>query len=358
MNDAVEGHISLDDLENVVSWNYFRLDHLGNNVAVWNALTDSTTQRMFYFPSGLPIGISTGQGTQPYKYNGKEYDEMHGYDVYDYGFRGYYATIARFTSPDPLSEQTPWQSPYSYASNNFTGEIDWMGLFGSSGFASGGAGAPQCIILDNEGYIKALIDDDDLRIYVDEEGDWTPDKGKEKLKAVGWMLAPFDVYYQNFLQAKKEGRRIKAFGFYYGQLNFSVSLSIGVQLEKKISIPPILQKFVKIKKLPAGVNLVSFELLDLSWNYDDGVEADYLGEDNQTKVAQNLSLLFLSLDHEFLIESLSAEYISGTEHSSVSFIAPIYDSEKGDNAPWSFSISGAFGIGYSVSINYSWYYEP
>ncbi len=45
MNDAVEGHISLDDLENVVSWNYFRRDHLGNNVAVWKATADSTIRR-------------------------------------------------------------------------------------------------------------------------------------------------------------------------------------------------------------------------------------------------------------------------------------------------------------------------
>ena len=128
-----EGYITLDALHRVDSWNYFRRDHLGNNVAVWNASADTTVQRMFYYPSGLPIGISTGQSAQPYKYNGKEYVEMHGYDVYEYGFRGYYATIARFTSIDPLCERTPWQSPYCYASNNFTGEIDWMGL--SSGEA-------------------------------------------------------------------------------------------------------------------------------------------------------------------------------------------------------------------------------
>ncbi|MBQ7209963.1 MAG: hypothetical protein IJS05_03605 [Paludibacteraceae bacterium] len=44
------------------------------------------------------------------------------------GARGYYATIVRFTSIDPLAENTPWQSPYSYASNNFIAEIDWMGM--------------------------------------------------------------------------------------------------------------------------------------------------------------------------------------------------------------------------------------
>ena len=63
-------------------------------------------------------------------YNGKELVESptYEYNVYDYGFRGYYATIGRFTSMDPLAEKTPWQSPYVYAGNNFINSTDWMGL--------------------------------------------------------------------------------------------------------------------------------------------------------------------------------------------------------------------------------------
>ena len=57
---TTEGYIALDDQEQITSWNYSRRDHLGNNVAVWNASADTTIQRMFYYPSGLPIGISTG----------------------------------------------------------------------------------------------------------------------------------------------------------------------------------------------------------------------------------------------------------------------------------------------------------
>lgn len=88
------------------TWYYYRRDHLGNNVAVWNATEDNTVQRTFYYASGLPMSCSIGQATQSRKYNGKEYVEDHGFDVYDYGFRGYYATIGRFTSIDPLAEQT------------------------------------------------------------------------------------------------------------------------------------------------------------------------------------------------------------------------------------------------------------
>ena len=30
---------------------------------------------------------------------------MHGYDTYDYGWRGYYAAVGRFTMVDPLAEK-------------------------------------------------------------------------------------------------------------------------------------------------------------------------------------------------------------------------------------------------------------
>ena len=109
---------------------YFHKDHLGNVCAVWNATTDEVVQRTIYYPSGVPMAQSTGQGVQPLKYNAHEYIETHGYDTYDYGFRGYYATIGRFTSIDPLCERTPWQSPYAYANNNWINQIDYVGLFG------------------------------------------------------------------------------------------------------------------------------------------------------------------------------------------------------------------------------------
>ena len=191
-----EGYIALDAQEQITSWNYFRRDHLGNNVAVWNATADSTIQRMFYYPSGLPLNLSTNQGAQPYKYNGKEYDEMHGYDVYDYGFRGYYATIARFTSPDPLSEQTPWQSPYTYASNNFIGEIDWMGLFGSTGFASGGYGICQYVVLNEDGLVIGYdYNSSDHHVYMVDKDEW--DGKYESLKPsqiIGWEIPGWKKY--------------------------------------------------------------------------------------------------------------------------------------------------------------------
>ena len=65
---------------------------------------------------------------QPYKYNGKEFIEMHGYDTYDYGARGLYAALMRFTTIDPLCEKYPEISPYVYCHNNPVNMVDPEGL--------------------------------------------------------------------------------------------------------------------------------------------------------------------------------------------------------------------------------------
>ena len=110
---------------------YYIKDLLGNIRETYihpDANYKECVERTQYYPSGLLWAEATNSSEQPYKYNSKEYVEMHGYDVYEYGARGYYATIGRFTSIDPLCEQTPWQSPYVYANNNGINNIDWMGL--------------------------------------------------------------------------------------------------------------------------------------------------------------------------------------------------------------------------------------
>ena len=174
---------------------YYHRDHLGNNCAVWNATSNSIAQRTWYYTSGTPMPVSTAQGVQPYKYNGKEYIESHGYDTYDYGFRGYYATIGRFTSIDPLTERTPWQSPYTYANNNWIKLIDYAGLFGmdKDAFASN-------FTVVNKDY-KVIYHDDDngTGVYM-----WLGDDDFELgengsipwglLDILGWEL-PYATYF-------------------------------------------------------------------------------------------------------------------------------------------------------------------
>jgi len=109
---------------------YYRKDHLGNNREVWLANTDSTVQRTQYYPSGLPMTYNDGDnpGQQRKKYNGKEFDEMHGYDTYDYGARGYYAAIGGFMTVDPLAEKHYNISPYVYCAGNPVRFIDPTGM--------------------------------------------------------------------------------------------------------------------------------------------------------------------------------------------------------------------------------------
>jgi len=67
-------------------------------------------------------GIATSN--QPYKYNDKELDRMHGLDWYDYGARFYDSALGRWHSVDPMAEKMPWVSPYVYCSDNPINMID------------------------------------------------------------------------------------------------------------------------------------------------------------------------------------------------------------------------------------------
>lgn len=116
---------------------YYRKDHLGSIREVWRAsyvsssgttIAASTTQRTQYYPSGLPWYEGTGASTQAYKYNAKEFLEMHGYDTFDYGARGMYPAIGSFTSVDPLAEKYYSISPYAYCAGNPVNRIDPNGM--------------------------------------------------------------------------------------------------------------------------------------------------------------------------------------------------------------------------------------
>ena len=99
---------------------YNRTDHLGNIREVWHASSKTTIQRTQYYPSGLPWETTPADNlsTQPYKYNGKEFVEMSGYDGLDYGARTYFADRNGWGSMDPLAEDYYDISPYAYGLNN------------------------------------------------------------------------------------------------------------------------------------------------------------------------------------------------------------------------------------------------
>ncbi|MDH6312259.1 RHS repeat-associated protein [Parabacteroides sp. PFB2-10] len=75
-----------------------------------------------------PFGMSYGEGQslelQPYKYTGKEYDNKHGLNLYDYDARFYDPALGRFMTMDPLAEKYYSISPYAYCGNNPIIRID------------------------------------------------------------------------------------------------------------------------------------------------------------------------------------------------------------------------------------------
>ena len=81
-------------------------------------------QRTQYYPSGLPWAEAMVPAEQPYKYNSKEFVEMHGLDEYDSKARWYYPAICRTTTMDPLAEKYYSTSPYAWCGNNPIRNID------------------------------------------------------------------------------------------------------------------------------------------------------------------------------------------------------------------------------------------
>jgi RHS repeat-associated protein len=91
-----------------------------NNRAVINEF-GVVRQVTNYYPFGAPYAdasASTNTDFQPYKYNGKEFDKMHGLNTYDYGARQYNPITARWDRMDPLAEKYYSISPYVYCMNN------------------------------------------------------------------------------------------------------------------------------------------------------------------------------------------------------------------------------------------------
>ena len=84
-------------------------------------------QRMQYYPSGLPWGEAMYPSEQRWKYNGKEFVEMHGLDEYDSKARWYYPAICRTTTMDSHAEKYYPTSPYAWCGNNFVRNVDLDG---------------------------------------------------------------------------------------------------------------------------------------------------------------------------------------------------------------------------------------
>lgn len=108
---------------------YYNRDHLGNIREVVDD-NGNVVQVNNYYPFGPPYcdtSASKAPELQPYKYNGKELDLMHGLNTYDYGARQYNPVVPIWDRVDPLCEKYYNTSPYAYCGNNPVSSIDLDG---------------------------------------------------------------------------------------------------------------------------------------------------------------------------------------------------------------------------------------
>ena len=101
-------------------YHYYLKDHLGNIREVVDEM-GNIQQVTNYYPFGTPY--SDAQSTinpefQPFKYNGKELDMMHGLNTLDYGARQYDPVLPVWDRVDPLAEKYYHISPYMYCLGN------------------------------------------------------------------------------------------------------------------------------------------------------------------------------------------------------------------------------------------------
>ena len=106
-----EGYVTLADNK----YHYYLKDHQGNNRVVISS-TGTVEETNHYYPFGEVFAATNN--VQPYKYNGKEFDNKNGLNWYDYGARHYDAALGRFVSVDPLAEEYSSTSPYGYCLND------------------------------------------------------------------------------------------------------------------------------------------------------------------------------------------------------------------------------------------------
>ena len=123
-------HSLLDDIDSFEPY-FYNQDHLGSNREVVNKL-GRIIQVTNYYPFGSSFCDSLSclnASLQPYKYNGKEFDRMHGLNTYDYGARQYSPDLPSWDRIDPLAEEYYSVSPYAYGGNNPVNRVDFYGMF-------------------------------------------------------------------------------------------------------------------------------------------------------------------------------------------------------------------------------------
>ena len=110
---------------------YHVKDHLGNVrvTKIGVGETGYVLQRMNYYPfGGMYEAEDVTNNAMPWKFGGKELDQMHGLDLYDFHARPYDARLGQFTMIDPCAEKYYYVSPYVYCLNSPVNLVDRDGM--------------------------------------------------------------------------------------------------------------------------------------------------------------------------------------------------------------------------------------
>ena len=111
------GYCSFDNSQNP-TFHYYEKDHLGSIRMVVNE-NGTIEQVNHYYPFGGVYGdLSYNAEIQKSKYIGKEFDHMHGLDLYDHGARMYDAARVVWDRVDKFCEKTPNLGVFLYCQNN------------------------------------------------------------------------------------------------------------------------------------------------------------------------------------------------------------------------------------------------
>lgn len=176
-----EGYVKYDNGTNSFSYVYQFKDHLGNIRLSYTDANNSSSiedveiiEENNYYAFGMkhagynstiiPLGNELGQ---KYKYNGKEYQDELGLNMYDYGARNYDPAIGRWMNIDPLAEKYRRWSPYNYCVNNPMRFIDPDGM------------GVESIHLDKNGKVLGNYNDGDNGVYVHENAKSSVDYKKD-----------------------------------------------------------------------------------------------------------------------------------------------------------------------------------